>query len=81
MNYIENLRKIKNELKVNAASVPCDVGGGNHGHLGLIMTTVEYAYVDPTSYMRPIHPGILVITPGMTQYNATIPREQHKEDL
>ena len=27
----EPLRKIKNETKSNAASVPCDLGGGAHG--------------------------------------------------
>ena len=29
----ESLKKIKNELKANAATVPSDLGGGGHGHL------------------------------------------------
>ena len=37
----EPLRRIKNEIKANAASVPSDLGGGVHGHLGLILTVQE----------------------------------------
>ena len=28
----EPLRKIKNEMKANSASIPCDLGGGKNGH-------------------------------------------------
>jgi hypothetical protein len=37
----EQLRNIKNEMKSNAASVPCDLGGGAHGHLCLMLTGAE----------------------------------------
>ena len=45
------------------------------------MTEVEYVYVDPIPYIRPVHSGLLVIPPGTTQYNVTILREEHKEHL
>ena len=53
----ELLKSIKNEMKANAGNVQCDLGGGQHGHLGLVLTPTEYANVSPTPYVRPVHPG------------------------
>ena len=47
----ESLQKINDELKTNASSVPCDLGGGANGHLGLVLTPVEYAFVSSTAYV------------------------------
>jgi hypothetical protein len=47
----EQLRNIKNEMKSNAASVPCDFGGGAHGHLGLMLTGAEYSNVSHVNYV------------------------------
>ena len=58
------LKQIKEELKANAASVSSNLGGESNGHLGLVLTTTEYATVCPTSYVRPAHLGVLVIPPG-----------------
>ena len=58
----ELLRDIKNELKANAASVQCDLGGGDYGHLGLVLTDDEYKNVTTTAYIRPKHPGDQTIT-------------------
>ena len=55
----ERLRKIKKELKANAASVPCDLDGGAHGHLGLILTMLEHANVSRIDYIIPLHLGTL----------------------
>lgn len=52
-----SLKTIKNELKANAGKVQCELGGGNNGHLGLLLTDNEYALVSPTAYVHPIHPG------------------------
>ena len=35
------LKELKNELKSNATSVTTDLGGGGHGHLGLVLTPAE----------------------------------------
>ena len=56
MPAYEPLRQIKNEMKANAASVPCDLGGGAHGHLGLMLSPPEYTNVSVTPYVRPVHP-------------------------
>ena len=77
----ESLRRIKNEIKANAASVYCDLGGGNHGHLGLIMSALEYAIISAVNYIRPIHPGILNIPIGTPNYEATRLTNEHKESV
>ena len=32
------LKRFKNELRANASSVDTDLGGGDHGYLGLVLT-------------------------------------------
>ena len=66
-------------MKANAASVPCDLGGGNNGHLGLMLTVPEYDNVSPTAYVRPLHPGILNIPLGAANFEATRLTSEHKE--
>ena len=77
----ETLQVIKNQLKANAASVTSDLGGGANGHLGLICTPVEYATVNVTPYVTPLHPGPLIIPVGSTQHAATRLREDHHENI
>ena len=55
----ETLKKIRDEIKANAARVPTTLGGGAHGHLGLILTPAEYALISPIPYVRPGAPGTL----------------------
>ena len=38
MPTYESIWKIKNKMKANSASVPCDLGGGTHGYLGVMLT-------------------------------------------
>ena len=45
---------MKNELKANAQSVPSTLGGGRHGHLGLVLSEDEYETVTHgTPYVKP----------------------------
>ena len=76
----ESLTTIKNQLKANAGKVQCELGGGAHGHLGLILSDAEYALVSPTPYIRPIHPGPNVPV-GVTQVENTNLRAQYNESL
>ena len=78
-NY-DTLKVIKEELMENAGSVPCDLGGGNNGHLGLVLTPQEYANVSATAYTRPVHPGH-ALPVGDTNWETTVLREAHKENL
>ena len=79
MPSYESLRKIKNELKANAASVYYDLGSGSHGHLGLVLTVAEYVNITQTEYIFPVHPGILNIAVGNPNYETARLTEEHKE--
>jgi hypothetical protein len=39
-------------LNANAISIPSMAGGGAHGHLGIIMTQVEYAAISTSSWVE-----------------------------
>ena len=74
-----SLRTMEDEIKANASSVSTTLGGGHHGHLGLTMLTADYTPgVAPVPYVRPVHPGPLVIPAGTTQHEATRRREDHR---
>ena len=75
-----NLKTIKDELKANAGKVQCDLGGGNNGHLGLLLKPAEYTHVNPTAYVRPVHPGV-VIPIGGSQIENTNLRAAYNEEL
>ena len=75
------LKELKNELKSNATSVTTDLGGGGHGHLGLVLTPAEYATISAVAYTRPVHPGPLIIPPGTAQHEASRLREEHSENF
>ena len=77
----EKLKAIKNELKSNACTVTSDLGGGTHGHLGLVLTAAEYAAISATPYARPAHPGPLTIPAGTAQHEALRLRNEHKEQI
>ena len=79
MPSYESLRKIKNKIKANTASVPCDIGGGSYGHLELVLTVAEYVNITQTEYIFPVHPGILNIAVGNPNYETARLTEEHKE--
>ena len=56
-NYVV-LKKLRNKLKTNVAKVPSDLEGGQHGHLGLVVTLAEYAAITGAPYNHPQHPGV-----------------------
>ena len=65
-----DLQSMYRECKANAQSVPCNLGGGANGHLGLIISANAYNTIAPgTAYIRPTNPAPFV--PGN---NATGPQ-------
>ena len=74
------LKKIKDEIKCNAASVYSELGGGAHGHLGLVLTDTEYAHVSAIPYVRSTMPAALNIPLGTTAHESLRLRENHKEE-
>ena len=43
----KNLKRLKTELQANASSIESDLGDGDHGYLGLVLTNKEYASKTP----------------------------------
>jgi hypothetical protein len=77
----DSLKKIKDELKANATAVSSDLGGGFHGHLGLVLQPEEYLRVSNTPYVRPEHPGELDVPLGTPQHESHRLRAEHKEAI
>jgi hypothetical protein len=63
----EALKTLSKELKANAQSVYSNLGGGQHGHLGIVLTPAAYGLISNTPYETPTHPGQMTIPPGTTQ--------------
>ena len=77
----ETLYQLIIDLRTNALSVHSNLGGGNHGHLGLLMTNQQYTLIGNTPYVRPVHPGIFVLAGGETRVQADALQRAHNETL
>ena len=66
----KSLKRLKQELQANTSSVESDLGGGDHGYLGLVLTDVEYATVSSTAFNAPAFPAPLTIPTGTDQVTA-----------
>ena len=44
----KSIKRLKIEIRANASSVNTDLGGGDHGYLGLYLLDVEYVRINPT---------------------------------
>jgi hypothetical protein len=53
-------------LNANAISIPSMAFGDAHGHLGIIMSQVEYAAVSASPWVEPFNPNDIPITPPGT---------------
>ena len=54
---------LRNEVKANAQAVYSTLGGGEHGHLGLVCSPQTYTTLVPgnTPCIKPANPGRLVL--------------------
>ena len=73
----ESLRTLHDEIKSNAMSVASTLGGGQHGHLGLVLSTAEYTRISMTPFIRPNHPGTLNIALGTAAHEAARLQRAH----
>ena len=66
-------QKVYTELKVNASAVPTTLGGGLHGHLGLLLSDVRYQTLSTTAFVAPPNPGLFAppVTGTAAQLEAT----------
>ena len=75
----ESIRTLQHEILINAQCVHSDLGGGAHGHVGLVLRPQEYALHSNAAYRRPTHPGPLIVPAGTTNHMLNTLREQHRE--
>ena len=57
----KTLTNLKKELQSNTQSIGSDLGGGAHGHLGLVLTPTEYPAISNVPYTMPQFPGPLAV--------------------
>ena len=73
----ETLQSLATEIKANAASVPSTLGGGQYGHLGLILSVDRYATLANTiPWVSPPNPG-----PFAPPANGTGPQLEAAKDV
>ena len=62
----ETLHMFINYIKSNTKSVYSNIGGGAHGHLGRMLIDAQYAFISPTIFVYPTHPGLFISPDGTT---------------
>jgi hypothetical protein len=76
----EDIQVTTRLLNENAILVPSVAGGGAHGHLGIIMTQVEYAAISASPWVEPYNPNdISIIPPGTNAVDAAQITRIHDE--
>ena len=65
------LETLLKQLKANARSVHSNLGGGQHGHLGLVISPASYAHLSNVPFVRPAFPGTAAAIPPGTSQHAT----------
>jgi hypothetical protein len=54
-----DLANLKKEIILILANIPTTLGGGNHGHVGVIMDPTDYSTMtEGTAFVNPVNPGI-----------------------
>ena len=77
----ESLHILTNQLKANARSVHTTLGGGQNGHLGLVLAPEQYVILSPTPYTRQPRPPLLVIPAYQLPHVVQTEQARHNEAL
>jgi hypothetical protein len=76
----EDIQVTTRLLSVNAISIPSMTCVGAHGHLGIIITQVEYATISTSPWVYPYNPNTVpIIPPGTTTVDAVQIVRMHAE--
>ena len=70
-----------NQLKANARSVHITLGGGQLGHLGLVLTAQQYSLLSNQPYQRPPRPPPLVIPAYQLPHIEQTEQARHNEQV
>ena len=75
------LDKLYKQLKANAYAIHSTLGGGNHGHLGMILTPANYTRHSQTPWVTPNHPGPFTFPDNATRAQIHALKEIHNENM
>jgi hypothetical protein len=76
----EDIQVTTHLLNANAISILSMAGGGAHGHLGIIMTHVEYTAISTSPWFEPYNTNAIpIIPPGTTAVDAAQIARIHAE--
>ena len=75
------LHKLRNEIKANAKSVYPNLRGGAHGHISLLTTYEKYFLILNTPFIKPNHPGSIIIMYGTNFHMKSNMRITHNEEV
>ena len=77
-----SIKEVERKLIKNASSFPSELGGGNHGYLGLVLKPTKYQLVTGETFTPHPNPGSLPIFPANpTQPQIAQVSNTHKEQL
>ena len=78
----DDLRQLRTVIYQNAASVNSSLGGGNHGHLGMIMDAPTYATLTATPWQDPPEPPVdLQLPNNPTGFQIAEAHRLHNQEL
>ena len=77
----QDLKRLNTELRANASSIDSDLGGGDHGYLGLVLTAPEYTAVCPTAFTALNFPARLTLPATATAVEAAIARGERQDQI
>ena len=76
----KSLKRLKSELQANVSSIETDLGGRDHGNLGLVIKDVEHATVPQTqTFVVPSYPNTLKIPSTATAMEELQRKDDHSE--
>ena len=76
----KSLHTLQKELRANASSIDSDLGGGDHGYLGLVLNDPNYAAIPGTlPFVAPNYPPVLAIPETANHVEALQLREDNLE--
>ena len=79
----QDITMLEKELIAIAASIPTGLGGGNHGHAGLIVDAAKYLAMAGQAFITPPNPGIYPagLAAGAAAGTRARVEAEHKEQL
>ena len=77
----ETLKVVEDELKANAQSVYSPLGGGQHGHLGLVIDPFQYTTASMVPFIVPPAPGAFNILANESPHVAQARLAQYNTNM